>query len=102
MYSGKIEGDYVVGESFELAGMVTGTVTVTNGGRFLLNGMVCKNLLVEVGGSVTLNGTVAGNVHNCGGKLVIYGTITGSLYKHSGVTHIDPKAVIRGGILESE
>jgi cytoskeletal protein CcmA (bactofilin family) len=92
---GKIDGDLSVEGDFVLHGMVTGTVTVNDGGDLVLNGMV-RDLVITPGGRCVLHGTVANNVVNRGGMLAIFGTINGALDTTDGSTTIDPGAVIGG------
>lgn len=95
---GKIEGDLVVDSNLTLHGMVTGSITVVNGGFLALHGMCCHNLVVERGARVELHGTVSGNVLNRGGQLDVHGTVAGHVHtERDGDTSIAPNAVVRGG-----
>ena len=92
---GKIEGDIKLDYELILHGMVTGNITVVDGGILLLHGMCSQNLFIEKGEMVYLHGTTVGNVHNHGGDLEVYGTINGYLITESGNMLIDPDAVIK-------
>ena len=85
---GKIEGDVLIDSDLTLRGMVTGNITVVNGGFLALHGMCCRNLVVERGGQVYLYGTVSGDVLNRGGHLEVYGTVSG--YIHTAKVTIQP------------
>lgn len=92
--TGKIEGDLRIDGDFVLRGMVTGTVTVTDGGYCELHGVIGKDLIVEPGGIVTLHGMVIRDVFNLGGDLEIFGMIHGALHDQKGSTLVDAEAVI--------
>lgn len=94
--TGNIQRDLLVSSDYLLQGMVAGSVTVVNGGYLELYGMVSQDLILERGGIVTLHGMVKGDVYNRGGDLEVYGTIDGALHDESGVTFIDPDALIGG------
>jgi cytoskeletal protein CcmA (bactofilin family) len=96
---GIIEGDLEVEDDLSLPGMVTGNVTVLDGGTLELNGTCGKNLILEDGATAFLNGTVNGSVYNRGGKLEVCGIIYGSLHKEAGETFVDRNAVIQRGIV---
>jgi len=91
----KIVGNLEIDHKFILNGMVTGNISVVNGGVLTLNGMCCQNLIVEKGAKVYLYGTVTGNVLNRGGELRVHGTVGGNLHTESGDTFIAPSAVVR-------
>ena len=93
----KIEGDVQLAQELTLSGMVTGNITVVDGGLLNLNGTCCKDLPLLEGAKVYLRGTVGGSVFNRGGYLEIYGTVAGSLHTtQEGSTFIDPDAVVTG------
>lgn len=95
---GEIEGDVLIDSDLTLHGMVTGNITVINGGFLALHGMCCQNLVVERGGQVYLHGTVSGNVLNRGGHLEVHGTVSGYVYTaKDSSTFIAPNAVVKGG-----
>ena len=98
IFSGKIEGDEIMQRDLRLLGMITGSATVNSGVSLELSGMVIGDLIVDEGATVELHGMVGGDVTNKGGRLNVYGMIQGRLFKSSGETHVDAKAVIAGGI----
>ncbi len=93
---GKIDGDLTLSKSLVLFGMITGDITVVEGGQLTLHGMCCRSLILRKGSRVTLHGTVCGNVLNEAGVLDVYGTIIGALHTTGGQTSIKPGAVIDG------
>jgi len=93
---GKIEGDLSIYEHFTLHGMITGTLTVKDGGQVMLHGMVSRDLILDPGSKVDLHGTVTGNVLNRGGQLRVFGTINGSIREEGGSTVVEPGAVVGG------
>lgn len=96
---GEIRGNLEIDDDFTLLGMVTGNITVLDGGTLELNGTCHRDLIVEKGATVSLNGTVKGNVHNRGGRLEVYGIIDGRLHKEAGESFIDDRAIIRSAAL---
>lgn len=90
----KIENDVTIKEDTVLKGMIVGNVNVIEYTEFHLRGTVVGNLNINENTLVILRGTVNGDVVNNGGKLEIYGMINGRLFKESGETFIDEKAVI--------
>lgn len=96
---GKLDGNVVVRDAFQLNGMVTGTISVAPTGRLWLNGMCCGNLIVEAGAEVELHGTCVGEVLNRGGLLSVYGKVRGGILTSAGgQTRIDENAVVRGTV----
>ena len=92
---GKIEDDVQLDEELTLHGMVTGSITVVEGGLLTLHGTCCRDLIVEEGARAYVHGTVSGNVLNRGGYLEVYGTIAGSLHTENGNTLVDSDAVVK-------
>ncbi len=74
---GFIQGDYDVTTDFELTGMVSGSVTVRSGVKFVLSGMVAESLVIEDGAKVEVFGMIGGDVINHGGELQIDGLVAG-------------------------
>lgn len=93
---GKIEGDLNVADRFDLFGMVTGNLTVSEGGTAVIYGMVMSNLIVKPRGRAVLQGMICGNAVNEGGTLEIYGVVVGSLDATVGTTTVADGAMIRG------
>ena len=98
---GKIEGDLSLSKQLVLAGMVTGNITVTNGGVLDLAGMCMQNVYVKSGGTVRIQGMVRGDVINEGGSLRVSGTIHGAVKTQSGTTVVDQGAVVVRGVIQS-
>jgi hypothetical protein len=96
---GKIEGNLEVGDGFILHGMVTGTITVLDGGVLELHGTCGRDLILEEGATAFLRGTVSGDVRNRGGRLEVYGAIYGRLYKVAGETVVDHNAIVKRGVV---
>ena len=95
---GKIDNDLLLSEELIFHGMVTGNVTIDNGGKFILDGMCCKDLIIKEGGECYIHGTVVGNVDNIGGYLEVFGTISGHLRtSNNAETIIGKLAVINNG-----
>jgi hypothetical protein len=74
-----IQGDLVISEEICLAGIVTGSVTVTATGKLELRGVCSKNLVIEKGGRAKIYGVVSGDVSNLGGELSIIGVVSGNI-----------------------
>jgi hypothetical protein len=96
--AGRIEGDLEVADGLTLAGMVSGVVTVRDGGELRLAGRVSQTLTVEPGGVAVVVGSVSGDVTNEGGTLTIYGQVGGRLRHVAGLTRLHEKAVVAGGV----
>ena len=97
-YNGKIEGDKTIHRDLSLSGMITGSATVAQGIVFELRGTVIGNLVVERDALVHVYGTVCGDATNNGGHLNVFGTIMGRVFKRSGATHVDARAIVAGGV----
>ena len=95
--SGKIEGNLVVDEPFELQGMVTGVTTVTANGSLKLQGMCCDDLVIQKGGVAMIMGTVDGNLVN-EGTVELRGVIRGNVHSRSGHFQRSPSSVVRGTV----
>lgn len=98
---GKIEGDLEVKEPFTLLGMVTGNISVVNGGVLHLHGMCAKSVVVRSGGIAKLHGMVSGDALNNGGSLDVQGTVHGAVRTISGTTVISPNAVVIRGVVQA-
>lgn len=95
---GKIDGDLIVSDLVTLHGMVTGKIVVRDGGSLTLQGICARNLEVEAGGTARMQGIVGGTVTNHGGKISIEGIVKGSIACPKGITEIDSRSMILGGI----
>ena len=93
--TGAVEGDLSVSEHLILRGMVTGIITVKQGGSLDLHGMCGKSLIVNAGGKATVHGMVNEDVTNRGGDVSVFGMVVGSIDTQSGETHIAPSAVVQ-------
>jgi len=93
--TGTVEGDLSVSEHLILQGMVTGNITVEQGGSLHLHGMCCKSLIVNLGGRATVHGMVSEDITNRGGNVSVFGMVVGSVHSQSGETHIAPSAVVK-------
>ncbi len=99
---GKIDGDWSVNDDVELHGMVTGAITVDDGGFIRLYGMCCGDFIVHAGGRAAVHGMVKGDVINRGGDVVIYGMVDGVVHEDSGKTTIDATAIIHSRAVRAE
>ena len=94
----KIEGNILLDHELILHGLVTGNITVVNGGTLILHGLCSQNIEIGKGAKAYIHGLVAGNVLNRGGRLEVYGTISGFISTiEEGVTLIDPNAIVAKG-----
>ena len=113
---GKIAGDLVIYEPYELWGSITGNVRVIDGGKVYVRGNIYGDLDVQRGGRVHVFGNVSGRltVHreakvihsgvvggdavNLGGRLYVdhAGRVVGKVRHKSGETRIDPKSPSHG------
>lgn len=100
MENRKIEGNYVVAEDERFNGMITGTVTVKCGIRFVNCGMLCKDVIVEEGGSFYNRGMVDGDVIG-EGYVEIWGMIKGKVSSMLS-SYIHEDAVINGKRFEHD
>jgi cytoskeletal protein CcmA (bactofilin family) len=90
----KFEGDLVVQhEQVCIYGMIAGNLNLLAGADVVLNGMVCGNVRID-GGKLVLNGMVDGDVINCGGEIDFHGRINGDLHRLSGITRVNPGAIV--------
>jgi hypothetical protein len=90
---GKI-GDTILNDKLILHGMCTGHLIVEAGGTLYLHGMCTGPLEVRAGGVAYIYGTCTKSVTNNGGSLEVFGTVNGVLDTVSGVTRVDPKAIV--------
>ena len=74
----KIEGNYLVNEDERFNGMITGTVTVKSGVKFINHGMLCDDVIVEENAFFYNHGMVNGNVMG-EGYTEVWGTVKGYL-----------------------
>jgi cytoskeletal protein CcmA (bactofilin family) len=95
---GKIEGNLTVSDALTVQGMVTGSITVQQGGSLELHGMCCGNLTVEPGANASTFGMVCGKVLNLGGQLAINGMVTSAMTCQAGETTLGPDSRVMGGI----
>jgi cytoskeletal protein CcmA (bactofilin family) len=92
--NGKIEGNLRLDYSLKLNGMISGVLTVANGGELDLTGMCSSDLVIEKGGVATIHGMVLGNTVNQGGQLKVYGSINGLITTENGETFVDENAKV--------
>ena len=94
MENRKIVGNYVVSEDERFNGMVTGTVTIKSGVKFINHGMLCDDVVVEENGFFFNHGMVNGNVMG-EGYAEVWGMVKGyvsSMLK----TYIHKDAIVNG------
>ena len=94
-FSGKHEGDLNLSGDLELAGVVTGTVTVPPGAYLRMSGLIAGNLVVERKARAKISGVVDGSVINNGGTVHVSGIVGRVLDQFEGVTTVDPRAFVR-------
>jgi cytoskeletal protein CcmA (bactofilin family) len=96
---GRIIGDVVVYEPFELWGSISGSVSVIEKGKFYARGAIYGNLTVEYGGRVHVFGNVSGDVvvHR-GAKVIVSGAIGGDVINRGGRLYIDASAKVLGKV----
>jgi len=95
--NGKIEGDLKVDTTFTLNGMVTGSITVIQGGILQLHGMCCGDLIIEQGGIAIVNGIVVRNIFNQG-TIEVRGIVNGNVSSKGAHYQQAPGAVVRGTV----
>ena len=100
IFNGRHDGPASVTGEHELQGMVTGDLTVEDGGKLLVTGMCCANLIVQQGARVIVRGMVMKNIHNLGGYVEIYGNVKGNVLRDGGETLIHGSADIEGQIVD--
>ena len=100
MNNKKNEGNYIVSESEQFSGMVTGNVTLTNGIEFIHRGMICGDVIVQEDAHIYLYGMVNGNVLGTG-YVEVWGIVGGTI---SPDTHsfIHKDAIINGHRQEND
>jgi hypothetical protein len=92
--SGRLEGDQVIEDDFELLGVIAGNVTVAAGGYLALHGAVTGNVVVFPDGQADILGVVHGSVWNRGGGIYVSGRIDGAIFDEGGETMVEPNALI--------
>src|SRR5438874_679234 len=110
-----LNGNQIITDAVDLWGVISGNVTVVDGGKMYIRGAVYGDLKVAHGGRVHIYGNVSGDlvvlegakvIHsgvlggdaiNEGGRLFIDGSarVLGHVRTHSGETKVDSKAQIR-------
>jgi cytoskeletal protein CcmA (bactofilin family) len=98
----KVQGDQLITDALEFAGMLTGNVTVSTSGELFLAGTMTGTLAVGEGGRAHVAGTLHGNAVNNGGELEITGVVNGSVIAHAGNTVIRKGAKIRDRFLDED
>jgi cytoskeletal protein CcmA (bactofilin family) len=93
----KIDGSLTITEAFSIHGMVTGAITVVQGGTLHLYGMCGGDLNVDSGGTAIICGMVVGNVRNKG-TIEVQGTVAGSIYTRGAHYQQAPGAIVRGAV----
>lgn len=113
---GRIQGNVVVYEPFELWGSIAGDVRVIEGGKLYVRGAIYGNLTAEQGGrvhnfgritgkvivyqgaKVINSGVIGGHAINKGGRLYVdgMGTVGGKVKAKKGDTVIEPGAKVMG------
>lgn len=94
MENRKIEGNYIMTTDEHFHGMVTGTVTIKSGVKFINHGMICKDVIIESGASLHNHGMVNGNVIG-EGFAEVWGMVKG--YLSSMLTYyVHQDAVVNG------
>lgn len=96
---GKVEGDTILNEDTNLHGMIVGSTTVSENTLLQLHGMIVGNLILEKESTVYIYGMVNGNIINKGARLEVFGMVNGKVYREGGETRVDPKAIVRDGVL---
>lgn len=94
MENRKVEGNYIVNEDERFSGMVTGTVTIKSGVKFINHGMICEDVVIEENASLYNHGMVSGNVIG-EGFAEVWGMINGYLSSMLEV-YIHKDAVVNG------
>ena len=93
MRNGMLEGDCIVIHDEHFNGMITGTVTINSGVKFVNRGMINKNVIVEKNGVFHNYGIVNGDVIG-EGHAEIWGMVNGSVSSVS--SYIHKEAVVNG------
>ena len=94
MENRKTVGNYVVSEDERFNGMVTGTVTIKSGVKFINHGMLCDDVVVEENGFFFNHGMVNGNVIG-EGYVEVWGTVKGYVSSMLN-TYIHEGAIVNG------
>lgn len=94
MESRKIEGNYIATTDEQFSGMVTGTVTIKSGVKFINRGMICKDVVIEEDASLYNHGMVNGNVIG-EGFAEVWGMVNGYLSSMLDV-YVHKDAVVNG------
>jgi predicted acyltransferase (DUF342 family) len=112
---GTLNGNQFISEAVDLWGVISGNVTVVDGGKMYVRGAIYGSLKVAHGGRVHIYGNVSGDlvvlegakvIHsgvlggdaiNEGGRLFIDASarVLGRVKKLSGETNVDSKAQVR-------
>ncbi|MDP9173137.1 MAG: hypothetical protein M3O30_04625 [Planctomycetota bacterium] len=96
---GKLTGDVSVNELYTLWGMIVGTVTVIQGGKFYLRGSIYGDLVAAPGARIHIFGNVQGKltVHP-DAKVVHSGVIGGDVINRGGRIFIEHTSKIMGKV----
>jgi hypothetical protein len=96
---GRLSGDQVIYEPFELWGSVGGDVRVVEGGKLYVRGTVYGNLTVEDGGRCHVFGNVTGSIYvKEGAKAIHSGVVGHDVVNQGGRLVVDAMAKVMGKI----
>jgi len=83
------KGDFVVfgGTSYELGGILDGSILVKDGARLVVRGIFHGRLIVEPSGTADIHGVAKLSDSRCEGLVSVYGILDGAVT----VRHLDAK-----------
>jgi cytoskeletal protein CcmA (bactofilin family) len=96
---GRVQGNVVIYEPFELWGSVGGNVKVIEGGKLYIRGAVYGDIVAESGARVHNFGRITGKVvvHQ-GAKFINSGVIGGDAINKGGRLYVDHMGTVNGKV----
>jgi cytoskeletal protein CcmA (bactofilin family) len=96
---GRIAGNIVVDEPYDLWGSISGDMKVVDGGKCYVRGAVYGNLTADYGGRVHIFGNVTGDLFVMrGSKVIVSGVLGGDAINFGGRLYIDNAAKVLGKV----
>src|SRR5439155_27384868 len=94
-----LNGNQIISEGVDLWAVISGNVTVVDGGKMYIRGAIYGNLKVAHGGRVHIYGNVSGDLVVLEGAKVIHnGVLGGDAINDGGRMFIDASARILGKV----
>lgn len=96
---GRIAGNITISEPYELWGSLSGTMTITAGGKVYVRGAIYGDLIVQDGGRCHVFGNVSGSLFvHAGAKVIHSGVVGKDVTNDGGRLVVDATAKVMGRI----